>query len=37
VIVDLPGHERPNGERSIDRELKLLDGRWQAVPLAPVR
>jgi ATP phosphoribosyltransferase regulatory subunit len=37
VIVDLPGHERPNGERSVDRELKLLDGRWQAVPLAPVR
>jgi ATP phosphoribosyltransferase regulatory subunit len=37
VIVDLPGHERTHGERSADRELRQVDGRWQVVPLAPPR
>lgn len=29
VIVDLPGHESSRGELGCDRELVLVDGRWQ--------
>ncbi len=32
VIVDLPGHEVVRSELRTDRELRLVDGRWQVVP-----
>ena len=32
VIADLPGHERTRDEPAADRELRLVDGRWQVVP-----
>jgi ATP phosphoribosyltransferase regulatory subunit len=35
VIVELPGQGHPPAERSVDRELKLVDGRWQLVPFEP--